>query len=234
MRNIIIIIAILVLVIGAIFYITMQKNTDVLVVDVTLAPPPDNDISRIISQVNASLSYTKRMEVPDDTPLMSPGITVLVLQEKQEMSGWYSVRIPDAKKNLFSWDEIPGSYDEKVKEFLKQKFGIDWVKTAKIEKIDNGNTVRLFNEKNYLTLTLNEKKTGINIKIDDGRTDELTAKNEAGKLNIYDYKGIYGTYTITLKLSGKLDLEKPVRILTRVLDPAGNEVSVKVTTVKLS
>ncbi|HLB69467.1 MAG TPA: hypothetical protein VJJ51_00315, partial [Candidatus Methanoperedens sp.] len=97
MRNIIIIIAILVLVIGAIFYITMQKNTDVLVVDVTLAPPPDNDISRIISQVNASLSYTKRMEVPDDTPLMSPGITVLVLQEKQEMSGWYSVRIPDAK-----------------------------------------------------------------------------------------------------------------------------------------
>jgi len=143
MRNIIIIIAILVLVIGAIFYITMQKNTDVLVVDVTLAPPPDNDISRIISQVNASLSYTKRMEVPDDTPLMSPGITVLVLQEKQEMSGWYSVPIPS-----------------------------------------NGS--------------------------------------------------IYGTYTVTIKLSGKLDLEKPVRILTRVLDPAGNEVSVKVTTVKLS
>ena len=143
MRNIIIIIAILVLVIGAIFYITMQKNTDVLVVDVTLAPPPDNDSSRIISQVNASLSYTKRMEVPDDTPLMSPGITVLVLQEKQEMSGWYSVPIPSS-----------GS--------------------------------------------------------------------------------IYGTYTVTIKLSGKLDLEKPVRILTRVLDPAGNEVSVKVTTVKLS
>ena len=69
----------------------MEKNTEVLVVEVTLARPPDDDSARIISNVSASLSYVRKMEVPKETPLEMPGITVLVIQSMQEKSGWYSV-----------------------------------------------------------------------------------------------------------------------------------------------
>ena len=86
---------------------------------------------------------------------------------------------------LFSWDEIPGNDNGKLIEFLKQKFEIDWVKTAEIEKIDNGNTIKVSTEINHLSLNLNQEKTEVIFKIDDGRTDKFMAKMENGKLKIY-------------------------------------------------
>lgn len=138
----IIIIAIILILSGA-FYISLQKDTEVLIVEITLTRPPDNDSAKIISNVSASLSYVRRMEVPKDTLLEAPGITVLVLQNKQEKSSWYSVPLP----------------------------------------LD---------------------------------------------------KSIYGRYTITVKLSGKIDHSQPVRILTRVVDPAGRDVSVRADDVTLA
>jgi hypothetical protein len=90
---------------------------------------------------------------------------------------------------LFNWDEIPGNDSLRLIDFLKQKFSIDWVKTAKIEKIDNGMTIRLSIEKKNLLLKLNTEKTKLNIEIDN-RTDGFIAKRENDKLNIYenDYK----------------------------------------------
>jgi len=85
---------------------------------------------------------------------------------------------------LFSWDQIPGNDSGRLIEYLKRKFSIEWIETAKIEKIDDGRTIRVFTEKNYLSLRLNEKPK-VNLKIDDGRTDEFDAKMEKGKLNIY-------------------------------------------------
>ena len=93
-KPVIIIIILLVLAIGAIFYISMQRNSPVIVVEVTLAEPQDNNSEYIISQVNASISYARKMEVLQETPLLSPGITVLLIQDKQVQSGWYSVGIP--------------------------------------------------------------------------------------------------------------------------------------------
>jgi len=89
---------------------------------------------------------------------------------------------------LFSWDEIPGNDNGKLIEFLKQKFGIDWVKTAEIEKIDNDNTIMVSTEINHLSLNLNQEKTEVIFKIDDNKTDKFIAKMENGKLNIYDNK----------------------------------------------
>ena len=91
-------------------------------------------------------------------------------------------------KPLFSWDEIPGNDNDKLIEFLKQKFEIDWVKTAEIEKIDNGNTIKVTTEINHLSLNLNQEKTEIIFKIDDDRIDKFMAKMENGKLNIYGKK----------------------------------------------
>ena len=86
---------------------------------------------------------------------------------------------------LFSWDEIPVNGNVKLTKFLNKKFSIDWVKTAKIEKINNGKTIKVFTENNFILLNLNNEKTKIKLIIDDDETDELFAKTENDKLNIY-------------------------------------------------
>ncbi len=88
-------------------------------------------------------------------------------------------------KYLFSWDKIPGNDNVKLTEFLIKKFGIDWVKTAKIEKIDDDMTIRLTDEYNFLSLKLNNEKTKVNLEINDVRTYEFIVKIENGMLNIY-------------------------------------------------
>ncbi len=100
----------------------------------------------------------------------------------------YLVNKYNLRKNLneylFSWDEIPGNDNGKLVEFLGQKYDIYWVKTAKIEKIDDGRTINVSTEKNSLSLRLNDEKTKVNLKIDDGRIFELNARMENSKLNI--------------------------------------------------
>ncbi len=103
----------------------------------------------------------------------------------QEFNKREASRLLLNKSYLFSWKNIPGNNNRRLIEFLTQKFGIDWVKTAKIEKIDDGKTIKVSIEKNYLSLKLNDEKTKVTLKIDDGRTDEFNAKMENGKLNIY-------------------------------------------------
>ena len=63
---------------------------------------------------------------------------------------------------------------------------IDWVKRAEIEKIDSGNTIKVYTEIKNLSLNINKK----NFKIDDIRTDKLIAKMENGKLNIGNERDI--------------------------------------------
>lgn len=86
-------------------------------------------------------------------------------------------------KYLFSWNETPGMDEGTLKDFLTQKFGIDWVKNAKIEKTDDNKTIKLFTGKNSTSLKLNDNE--VILEIDDVRTDKFTAKMENDKLNIY-------------------------------------------------
>ncbi len=86
---------------------------------------------------------------------------------------------------LFSWDNVPGNDNGRLVEFLNQNFGIEWVKTAKIRKIDGGRTIKVSTEKNFILMSLNDEKTKINLEIDDGRTDKFIAKMENSKLNLY-------------------------------------------------
>ena len=87
---------------------------------------------------------------------------------------------------LFSWEKIPGNDDGRLIEFLIQNFSIEWIKAAKINKNDDGKTIRVTNDTNFILLTLNNKKTNVNLEIDDGRTDKFIVKMENGELNIYD------------------------------------------------
>ncbi len=86
---------------------------------------------------------------------------------------------------LFNWDEIPGNDSGILLEYLDQKYGIDGIKTAIIEKIDDGNTIILSVEEINLSLSLKHEKTRVSFGIDDGINYEFIARTENDKLNIY-------------------------------------------------
>lgn len=90
-----------------------------------------------------------------------------------------------ADSYLFSWEEIPGNDSIKLTNYLKSIYDVDWVKTAKISKIDNDKTVIITDGKNRLSLTLNNENTELNLKIGNDKTDEFFVKTENGKKNIY-------------------------------------------------
>ncbi len=85
-------------------------------------------------------------------------------------------------KYLFSWDGNPGNDNGRLIEFLKQNFGIDWVKTAKIERKDNNKTIKLSFERKYVLLKLDDVQNEVILEIDDGRTEKFVVKNRI----IYD------------------------------------------------
>lgn len=72
--------------------------------------------------------------------------------------------------------------------FLKQNYNIGWVENGKIERIDNGNTIKVSTKEKYLLLSLNNEK--VNLEFDDGTTDEFIAKVENDMLNIYQNKKV--------------------------------------------
>ncbi len=87
---------------------------------------------------------------------------------------------------VFSWDEKD---NERLIEYLIKNFSIEWIKPAKIDKIDN-KIIKVHTGKNSLLLKLNDEKTEVLLEIDDGRTNKLIAKMEDGKLNIYELSNI--------------------------------------------
>jgi hypothetical protein len=95
------------------------------------------------------------------------------------------IEFPFKAGYMFSWDEIPGNDSRALIEFLTQNFGIDWVKMARIEKIDDGKVISVSTEKNSLSLRLNDEKTKLKLETEDGRTSEFITMTENGKLNIY-------------------------------------------------
>lgn len=86
---------------------------------------------------------------------------------------------------LFSWEEIPGLDNVKLTDFLKLNYGVDWVKTAKIEKTNNDKTIMITYRKHFISLNLNNENTELNLKIDTDKTDNFNVKTENGKLEIY-------------------------------------------------
>jgi len=119
------------------------------------------------------------------------------------------------KKYLFNWDEVPGNDSERLIEFISNKYGINWLKKAKINK-NEINDIIISNSNNYISLSLNERKKKVDIKIDDGRTGTFSVKIDNDKRNIYEKKRIL--------LS--LDIEK-TKLNLKINDGRTDKFSVK-------
>ncbi len=170
---------------------------------------PVRDNGRLIKflKQNYSIDWVKIAKIEkingDKTIKLSTEKKVLSLKLNDENTK-VSLEINDGRtdefivkkkeKYLFSWDKIPGNDNGKLLEFLGKKYGIYWVKTVTIDKIDDVRTINVSTEKNSLSLRLNNEKTKVNVKIDDGRTFELNAKTENSKLNIYEEENNLNIY----------------------------------------
>lgn len=94
----------------------------------------------------------------------------------------------EEKQCLFEWDKIPGDDDQKLNDFLKKKFNIQWVNEAEFKKISNDMTIEVSHGENFLELQLNPDKTRVTLTIDDGRTDEYIVEKDDEILKICDIK----------------------------------------------
>lgn len=103
------------------------------------------------------------------------------------------IELEEKKEFIFTWKDIPGDDDTRLLEYLKSKFHIDWQGKKHIEKIEDGNTIKISNEKNIVTLKLNNEQSGVKVITNNGGTDKLVAEKEEHTLKIYSRLNIYKT-----------------------------------------
>jgi len=89
------------------------------------------------------------------------------------------------KLYLFSWDNILGKDDGKLRKFLEEDAGLAWAENAEILKSNDGKTIRISKDENQSEIILDETNEKAALTISDGRTIDLKVKKEVGKLNIY-------------------------------------------------
>ena len=109
------------------------------------------------------------------------GITCPNCHEPHVNGGWIEI----LDKYLFRWGEIPGNDDDRLIDFLKDIFKVEWVKTENINKIDDGKTIIVSNQEKIISLKLNDEKTKVNLEIDGIRLNEFTVATKNDELNIY-------------------------------------------------
>lgn len=105
------------------------------------------------------------------------------LEEEGSAEIIYILKFPDEIKNkikIFSWDKIPTNDEEteKLREFLNQQPGFEWVKEAKIEKISHGKTIKVSTDKSSLSLKRNDKKDKVSLETDGAKPKEFRIEND--------------------------------------------------------
>ncbi|MCK9566001.1 MAG: hypothetical protein M0Q43_08130, partial [Methanothrix sp.] len=85
---------------------------------------------------------------------------------------------------LFCWEKVPGEHSQKIQEYLAQSFGVDWIKSGDLRKIDNDMTIEVLAANNCLSLKLNEFNDKVILEIDGNIAYDFAVKKENGELKI--------------------------------------------------
>lgn len=104
---------------------------------------------------------------------------------------------------LFNWDEVPGTENERIIEFLVNNYDVEWVRSGRIDKsIDSKKiTISSENKKNTeISLSYDPEIQKVKLTIDKDRTNEFTVRIENDKLNIYKQDEIFD---LTKAIDGK-------------------------------
>ena len=105
--------------------------------------------------------------------------------------------------HLFRWDRAASGDEMKLKEFLRNVFGIGWAENAKVSKTDD-KTIQILKDDNSAEIIIDVTGEKATLKISGGRTYDLKVKKENGKLYVYKEKQAKQTF-IVKKEKGKLN-----------------------------
>jgi uncharacterized membrane protein len=116
-----------------------------------------------------------------------------------------TVFFPDSAKPgyLFNWNDVPGSDNVRLIDFMKNNLNINWAQNAKIKKIDNGKTITITEEQhlfswNNIPGNDNNRLLGLlenDLKIEWVRNGEIKKSNDGKTITV-----AYGGNLITLRL----------------------------------
>ncbi|MCD6207518.1 MAG: hypothetical protein J7J06_05935 [Methanosarcinales archaeon] len=84
---------------------------------------------------------------------------------------------------LFSWDDVTGE-DSRLLEYLEDNCHADWVKSAEINRSEDGKTVSISDEQNSVEITLDMENATAILQIGD-RAHHLKVRKDGGKINLY-------------------------------------------------
>lgn len=86
---------------------------------------------------------------------------------------------------LFTWEDMPGKNEDKLKEYLKRKFKIPWIYEAIIEKSPDNKSITLKKDMDFIYIRLNDTITEASIIGEEGVVSTLIAKKTGKKIKIY-------------------------------------------------
>ncbi len=90
---------------------------------------------------------------------------------------------------LFGWNNIPGKDNQRLKRFLKNDFGIEWVEGAEIKKTPDNRTIHIFNKQNSAKIMFDKNKEKAALKINEVQTSDLLVKEDNSEFYIYSTIG---------------------------------------------
>jgi hypothetical protein len=165
--------------------------------------------------------------------LLGPGenkrVYVTLKAKEDAVPGNYTVKVIAMLKDVyFCWDDVPGGDNERLKKFLDVHFDIDWAENATINKSADNMSINISTAENSAEINLDVDKKEATLNISDGRTFELNAKSENGKLNIY--KKEEGGLPIKVLTSAAQEATVTVtgeyaNVDVAAIDPVGNVAS---------
>jgi hypothetical protein len=102
----------------------------------------------------------------------------------------------------FKWSDVPGKDNGKMKKFLAGRFGIDWIKAARIEKTEANKLMIVSTNMKYLLLKLNDDMSNVDLIINGERTHEFAVKKIDDLRNIHNinFKGKSFLYALSIIL----------------------------------
>lgn len=98
---------------------------------------------------------------------------------------------------LFCWDEIPGKDETLLIDSIIKNFYAKIARTARIEKLHDSKTIRIFDGTNTLSLELIAEKNEVNLTINGSTSHKLVAELKDGKRKIYSKNKAFASKLIS-------------------------------------
>jgi hypothetical protein len=118
---------------------------------------------------------------------------------------------------LFSWDDVPGSENQRLVDYLMNFSELGWVNNSHIMKTDDNKKIRIFTSEHSLEFTLDNKTNSVLTIVDSEPFYDLKLKEENGKVCVYkleEYKHgynntekCYAIYNLSITNNGSSDLD---------------------------